>query len=296
MRVVVSGSSGLIGTELCAQLRNSGHVVVPLVRRTPLAGEAQWDPKGETIDSSAIDGADAVINLAGAGIGDKRWTAEYKQELIDSRLKGTALLASTISSVDKPPSVFLSGSAIGAYGPTGDEELTEQSPFGTTFLATLCKDWEAAAESVPTATRVVALRTGIVLSDKGGALKKQLPLFKFGLGGKFGSGKPWQSWISLHDQVAAIIHLLSSPLAGPVNLTAPNPVRGADFAKTLGTVMGRPSFLPVPAFGPKLLLGGELADALLFTGQRVLPAALLADEFQFAHPTLSEALTAILAR
>lgn len=296
MNVVVSGSSGLIGSALCTALRDGGHTVVRLVRRPAAAGESQWDPSAGSIDAAVIDAADAVVNLAGAGIGDKRWTDEYKRQLVDSRVQTTTLLASAISDSATPPPVFLSGSAIGAYGPTGDDELTEESPLGTTFLADLCRQWEAAAMQVPATTRVALLRTGIVLSPKGGALKKQMPLFKLGLGGRFGSGKPWQSWISLPDEVAAIIHLLDSPLSGPVNLTAPQPVRGREFAKVLGGVLRRPALLPVPSFGPKLLLGSELADALLFTGQRVLPAKLLADGFDFAHPQLDQALRAVLGR
>jgi len=296
MNIVVTGSSGLIGSALCSALDEHGHTVVRLVRRPASSGESQWDPSAGSIDASVIDAADAVVNLAGAGIGDKRWTADYKRELVDSRVKGTALLASAIRDSTSPPTVFLSGSAIGAYGPTGDEELTEDSPLGTTFLADLCRVWEAAATQVPAGTRVALLRTGIVLSPKGGALKKQLPLFKLGLGGRFGSGRPWQSWISLTDEVEAIIHLLDSSVSGPVNLTAPQPVRGREFAKVLGAVLRRPALLPVPSFGPKLLLGGELADALLFTGQRVLPAKLLADGFDFAHPQLDQALRAVLGR
>jgi uncharacterized protein len=296
MRVVISGSSGLIGTALSEALDKHGHEVTRLVRRAAGHGEAQWDPVAGTLDPHVVDGADAVVNLGGAGIGDKRWTPEYKQELRDSRIRGTALLAGAIAQAAQPPTVFLSGSAIGIYGPRGDEELTEQSTLGDSFLAALCKDWEAAAADVPAGVRVAALRTGIVLSGKGGALKKQLPLFKLGLGGKFGSGSPWQSWISIDDQVAAIEHLLSHDVSGPVNLTAPNPVTGAQFAKTLGDVLNRPSFMTVPAFGPKLVLGGELADALLFTGQRVLPAVLQAADFSFKHPTLKEALSAVLGK
>ncbi len=296
MHIVISGSSGLIGAALSEALRAHGHEVTRLVRSPPGAREAQWAPATGTLDPKVLDGADAVVNLAGAGIGDKRWTPEYKQELRDSRILGTSLLAAAITKAARPPAVFLSGSAIGIYGPRNDEELTEESALGDSFLATLCKDWEAAAGEVPATVRVATLRTGIVLSGKGGALKKQLPLFKLGLGGKFGSGKPWQSWISIDDQVAAIEHLLSHQISGPVNLTAPNPVTGEQFANTLGDVLNRPSFLAVPAFGPKLVLGGELADALLFTGQRVLPAALRAGGFTFKHPTLKEALSAVLGK
>ncbi len=295
MHIVVSGSSGLIGTALVDRLRREGHEVVRLVRRAPGAGEAQWDPAAGKLDAAVIDAADAVINLAGAGIGDHRWTAEYKQEVLRSRTTTTALLARTIAAAAKPPTIFLSGSAIGFYGDTGDTSVDERSAGGDGFLADVCRAWEDAAAPAESATRVVLLRTGIVLSAKGGALKKQLPLFKLGLGGRFGSGKQWQSWISIDDEVGAIIHLLTADVTGPVNLTAPNAVTNAQFAKALAHALHRPSLLPIPAFGPKLLLGGELADALLFDGQRVLPTVLQHSDFTFEHPTLDGALRAVLA-
>ena len=193
--------------------------------------------------------------------------------------------------------MFLSGSAIGAYGARGDEELTEASALGTDFLADLCRQWEAAtAPAAEAGVRVAHLRTGIVLSAAGGALKKQLPLFKLGLGGRFGSGRQWQSWISIDDEVAAIAHLLDADVEGPVNLTAPAPVTNREFTRRLADVLHRPAVLPIPSFGPKLLLGGELADALLFTGQRVLPAKLEASGYRFRHASLDAALRAVLGR
>jgi uncharacterized protein (TIGR01777 family) len=274
-----------------------GHEVVRLVRRSPADGEIQWDPRAGTLDPHSLDGVDAVINLSGAGIGDKRWTREYKQELLDSRLSTTALLASTIATAERGPRVLLSGSAIGVYGPRDDEQLDESSAIGSGFLADLCRQWEDATGAADAAgARVAHLRTGIVLSPAGGALKKQLPLFKFGLGGKFGSGRQWQSWISLPDEVAAITHLLTADVHGPVNLTAPSPVTNAEFTRTLAAVLHRPAFLPIPSFGPKLLLGGELADNLLFTGQRVLPAMLQRSGFVFGHPTLETALRSLMGR
>jgi uncharacterized protein (TIGR01777 family) len=299
MRIVISGSSGLIGTALVAHLRNQGHTVVRLVRRSARgADEAVWDPAAGSLDPQVIDGADAVINLSGAGIGDKRWTDAYKRELLDSRLDTTALLARTIAAVDRKPSAFLSGSAIGWYGPCGDEVLDESAPTpGTTFLADICVQWEAAAQPAANAgVRTALLRTGIVLSPAGGALKKQLPLFKFGLGGKFAKGSQWQSWISLPDEVGAIEHLLTADVSGAVNLTAPAPVTNAEFTKVLAKVLKRPAIVPVPSFGPKLLLGGELADALLFTGQRVVPSKLEASGYVFQHPALEVALRALLGR
>ena len=295
MKIIISGASGLIGKPLVKKLSLAGHEVVQLVRRTPNANESRWNPATGQIDASIIDGADAVIHLSGAGIGDRRWTTKYKQELVESRTKSTALLASTIANCAKKPGVFLSGSAIGIYGPRGDEELTEQSSNGSSFLADICKQWEAAAKpAVDAGVRTVYLRTGIVLTPLGGALKKQLPLFKLGLGGKFGDGRAWQSWISLDDELAAIEHLLTAKVSGAVNLTAPNPVTNADFTKTLARTIKRPAILPIPKFGPQLLLGAELADALLFTGQRVMPAELLKSGFVFKHSTIEVALRALL--
>ncbi len=297
MNVLVTGSSGLVGSALIKKLSTHGHQVTRLVRRTPRPGEVRWNPDDGTIEATALGQIDAVVHLAGAGIGDHRWTPEYKQQLVDSRIRGTALLANTLAARDHKPSVLLSASAIGIYGDRGDAELDETSAVGAGFLADLCVTWEAATAPAEAAgIRVAHLRTGIVLSDHGGALKKQLPLFKLGLGGKIGSGKPWQSWISLDDEVGAIVHLLTSARSGAVNLTAPNPVTQSEFAKELGRAVHRPTLLPIPSFGPKLLLGGELVDNLLLAGQRVLPKVLLADGFTFQHPTLAAALGAILQR
>ncbi len=298
MKILITGASGLIGRALSSSLKAQGHTIVSAVRREPRRNdEVQWDPKSGTMAASAFDGVDAVVHLAGAGIGDKRWTNDYKMEILESRTNGTALLANTMASLPNKPQVFISGSAIGIYGARADEELSETASMGSGFLAEVCRDWEAAAEPATAAgIRTVLLRTGIVLSPEGGALKKQLPLFKLGLGGKFGSGKQWQSWISITDEVNAIVHLLTSSLSGPVNLTAPTPVTNSEFTRVLAKVVSRPAVLPIPSFGPKLLLGSELADALLFTGQRVVPNALLADGFVFSHPTLDAALRALLKK
>jgi uncharacterized protein (TIGR01777 family) len=297
MKIVISGASGLIGTQLVEQLQQHGHDVVRLVRRAANTGEIMWDPKAGVLGASALEGADAVIHLSGAGIGDKRWTSSYKREILESRTITTSLIANTIANMSRKPSVFLCGSAIGIYGPRGDEQLTEVSTNGTSFLADVCEQWEAAAKPASEAgVRTVLLRTGIVLTTKGGALKKQLPLFQLGLGGKFGNGKQWQSWISIDDEVGAIEHLLTANVSGAVNLTAPNPVTNAEFTSTLARVVKRPAFLPIPPFAPKAILGGELADALLFTGQRVIPAALNASGYQFVHPTLEVALRALLKK
>jgi uncharacterized protein (TIGR01777 family) len=297
MKIVISGASGLIGTQLVTKLSSSGHEVVRLVRRSPKSGEIQWNPKSGTLDAAALEGTDAVIHLSGAGIGDKRWSSAYRKEILDSRTDTTALLAKTIASLSRKPSVFLSGSAIGIYGARNDEQLTEVSTHGTGFLAEVCEQWEAAAKpAVDAGVRTVYLRTGIVLSPKGGALKKLLPLFKLGVGGKFGNGKQWQSWISIDDEIGAIEYLLTANVSGVVNLTAPNPVTNAEFTKVLASVLKRPAIVPVPTFAPKILLGGELADALLFTGQRVIPAALNASGYAFKHTTLESALRSLLSK
>ena len=296
MRIAVTGSTGLIGKALLTHLHDNGHDTVALVRRTPRSpAEIQWDPSQGVLNAQDLEGVNAVVHLAGAGIGDQRWTDSYKKEILESRTKSTALLAQRLSELQQAPTVFLSGSAIGIYGPRESEELGEDATHGSTFLADVCEQWEdAAAPAIAAGIRTAFLRTGIVLSTQGGALKKQLPLFKIGAGGKFGNGKQWQSWISMTDEVRAITHLLTSTLAGPVNLTAPTPVTNAEFTKTLAKVLRKPAFMAIPPIGPKLLLGSELADALLFTGQRVVPNALLADGFRFSHSTLEEALRNLL--
>jgi uncharacterized protein (TIGR01777 family) len=297
MRILMSGASGLIGSALTSRLTADGHTVTRLVRRQAKAGEVTWDPGAGTLDPAAFDGCDAVINLSGAGIGDKRWTEDYKAELLTSRLRTTELLATTMASLDDMPSVFISGSAIGWYGDRGDERLDELSVSGSDFLSDLCQQWEAATLAAEKAgIRTVHLRTGIVLSAEGGALKKQLPLFKLGLGGRFGNGHQWMSWISIDDEVAAIVHLLSADMCGAVNLTAPNPVTNSEFTTTLAKVLHRPAVIPIPTFGPKMLLGGELVEALLLAGQRVLPTALQRSGYEFQHETLDVALRALLHR
>ncbi len=298
MRIAITGSSGLIGSALVPRLESDGHEVVRVVRTTPGDNEIGWSPAERRIDPNAFDGVDAVVHLAGAGIGDQRWTDDYKRELLESRTHGTALVAEAIASATDGPSVLLSGSAIGIYGARGDEQLTEGSELGDGFLADICKKWEASTGVAEAAgARVVHLRTGIVLSADGGALKKQLPLFKLGLGGRMGSGDQWLSWISIDDEVEAIVHLLTADTEGPVNLTAPEPVTNADFTKTLGETLRRPTFLPIPKFGPRMILGREAAENLLFTGQRVLPEVLDADGgFTFHHRDLATALAALLDR
>ncbi len=297
MRIAITGSSGLIGRALVRTLTDHGHEPVPVVRRAPGDNEIGWSVAERRIDEQAFDGIDAVVHLAGAGVGDKRWTDAYKEMILESRTVGTALVAQAINSASNPPKVLLSGSAIGYYGTSRDATFEEDDPVGAGFLAEVCEAWESsAAPAQAGGTRVAFLRTGIVLSPEGGALGKQLPIFKLGAGGKFGDGGQWQSWISIDDEVGAIMHLLEADVSGPVNLTAPNPVTQAEFADTLGSVLKRPTFLPVPKFGPKLILGGERADNLLFTGQKVLPAVLERSGYEFRHPTLEAALRDLLGR
>jgi len=299
MRVAVTGSSGLIGSALCSQLTGDGHQVVRVVRRPVQSGEPAltWDPEAGTIDASGLEGMDAVVHLAGAGIGDHRWSEARKRIILDSRTRATALLASTLAGLDRPPRVLVSGSAIGFYGDCGDQVLNEESPPGDDFLASLCVHWEAeAAPAAEAGIRVAFARTGLVLSGQEGALSKLLPMFKFGLGGKFGSGAQWWSWITLDDEIGALTWLLGHDVHGPVNLTAPNPVANWEFVRVLGVVLSRPARLTVPRFGPRLVVGRELADALLFTSARVQPGVLESAGYVFAHVDLESALRSVLNR
>jgi uncharacterized protein (TIGR01777 family) len=294
--VAITGSTGMLGTALIAALTAAGDHPVRIVRRAPTGDDIAWDPAAGTIDAAALEGADAVVHLAGAGIGDHRWTTAYKQEVEQSRQQGTQLIARTLADLSRPPAVLVSASAVGYYGARGDEVIDESGRPGTDFLSRVCQAWEAAtAPAAEAGIRVVRTRSGIVLSADGGALQRQLPLFKLGLGGKLGSGTQWQSWIAIDDEVGGMLHLLRHDLDGPVNLTAPNPVTNAEFTTTLARVLHRPSFFPIPRFGPKLVLGSELAE-YLFVGQRVVPRALEASGYVFRHPTLEGALRAVLDR
>lgn len=299
LTIAISGSSGLIGTALTTRLRADGHTVMPMVRTTARDGEIHYDPRAGQLDPEHLIGVDAIVHLAGAGIGDRRWTAAYRREILESRTLSTSLIARSMAEVVNRggPRTLLSGSAIGFYGASDDQELNERSDAGDGFLADVCREWEAATTPAEDAgIRVAHLRTGIVLSPAGGALKKLLPLFRFGLGGRMGSGRQWQSWISIDDQVGAIAFLLTADISGPVNLTAPTPVTNAEFTKVLAEALSRPALLPIPSFGPRLLLGRDLADALLFTGQRVLPDRLTEAGFAFEHSTLAEAFASLLRR
>jgi uncharacterized protein (TIGR01777 family) len=299
MRVLVSGSSGLIGSALLPALREAGHDVVRLVRRAPAsADEVRWDVDAGTLDRAALGTVDAIVHLAGEGIGEKRWSPEQKRRILDSRVKGTRLLAETAAALDPRPSVFVCGSAVGFYGLRGDEVLTEESSSGGGFLAEVVREWEAAAAPAAAAgIRTVLLRTGIVLSPKGGALGRLLPLIKLGVGGKLGSGRQWWSWIALEDQVRLILHCLDhDDLAGPVNATAPQPATNAEVVKALGKAAGRPTVLAVPTFALSLVMGGELTEEVILAGQRAVPKAAEASGFTFVHPDIDSAARAILRK
>lgn len=297
MRIVVSGSTGLIGSALIPVLTSQGHEIVRLLRRRPTPGESAvcWDPERGTIDRAGIEGIDVVIHLAGENVFG-RWTPAKQQRIRDSRVQGTRLMSDTIAGLTPPPHTLLAASAIGYYGDRGAEAVTEQSSPGEDFLAQVAREWEAATGSATRAgIRVANMRFGVVLTPAGGALATMLPPFRLGLGGPVGSGNQYLSWIALDDAINAIGHVLSTTtLLGPVNITAPNPVTNRDFAKTLGKVLGRPAVIPVPAFALRVAFGTEGA-AMLQSGQRVLPARLLASGFRFAYESVEPALRHLLA-
>ncbi len=297
MRVLVSGSHGLIGSALVETLSGAGHDVVRLVRGQPGPGEASWDPAAGRIDLAPLEGLDAAVHLAGVPLGERRWTEEQKARIQDSRVDSTRLLAETLARLEPVPAVLVSGSAVGYYGDRGDEVLDEGSPPGSGFLAGLCAAWEGATLAAEEAgTRVVHLRTGIVQSRRGGALAKQLPLFRLGLGGRLGHGRQWLSWISLADEVGVIMHALADPgLSGAVNSTSPRPVTNAEYTRTLARVLGRPALLAVPAPALSLALGQEMAAEMALVSQRVLPRKLEAAGYPFRHPDLEAALRAALS-
>lgn len=292
MKVLVAGSSGLIGTALCNKLAQEGHGVVRLVRRaSETDGELLWDPEAGVLDGVALEGVEAVVHLGGRNIAGGRWTKKIKAELRRSRVQTTELLAATLAGLAAPPRVFICASAIGIYGDRGDEKLHEESGPGTGFLAELGQAWEGASVVAADAgIRVVHARFGIVLSREGGALAKMLTPFRLGVGGKIGNGRQYFSWIGLEDAVAALVFALGNEaLRGPVNLTAPEPVTNAELTRALGRVLRRPTLLPLPALAAKLILG-ELAKEGLLASQRVLPRRLLDVGFEFAYPELERAL------
>ena len=285
-RIAVTGASGLIGNALVGYLKSHGHTVQRLVRRPAVSSEEiTWDPIAGTVDMEALAGVDAVIHLAGAGVSDKRWTKKYKSEILNSRLLGTNTIAKAVAIVK--PQVFISASAIGWYGESGNRAVIESDRVGDDFLAAVCREWESAADLAGD-VRTVKLRTGLVLDPTGGALGKMLPIFRFGLGGKLSNGKQWWSWITLHDQIRAIAFLLENKISGPVNLTSPNPVTNSEFTAGLARAMHRPALFPVPAFALKVVLGGFSAEVL--GSKKVMPQALTEAGFTFDYPHISSAL------
>lgn len=289
-RIAISGSSGLIGSALVGHLKSEGHTVQRLVRRAPIASdEVTWDPQTGYVDLSALEGVDAIIHLAGAGVGDKRWTKKYKSEILNSRLLGTTAIAHAVATVK--PQVFISASAIGWYGESGNRPVIESDRVGDDFLSTICREWEAAADLAGD-VRTVKLRTGLVLDPTGGALGKMLPLFRLGFGGKLGSGKQWWSWITLHDVVRAIDFALVEKISGPVNLTSPNPVTNQEFTAGLARALHRPAVFPAPAIALKLALGGFSAEVL--GSKRVMPQILQDAGFTWDYPHITEALVALI--
>ncbi|MFF9176114.1 TIGR01777 family oxidoreductase [Streptomyces sp. NPDC014793] len=292
-RIAVAGASGLIGSALVRSLTADGHEVVRLVRRAPRnKDEVRWDPERQQVDAAGLAGCDAVVNLAGAGIGDRRWTPEYKRLIRDSRVLGTAALAEAVASLDTPPRVYVSGSAMGIYGDTGDRAVDEDEPPGDGFLPSLCVEWEEAAAPVQEAgVRTVFLRTGLVVARGGGAWGRLFPLFKAGLGGRLGSGRQYWSYIALHDEVAAIRHLIDDDTAsGPFNLTAPQPLTNREVTEAMGRVLHRPTVFAVPEPVLRAALGEMAGDVL--GSQRVLPKRLLESGFTFAFPGIEDAIRA----
>jgi len=292
MDIAITGASGFIGSALTASLKADGHRPVALVRRAANGNdEITWDPAGGTIDAASLEGIDAVVHLAGAGIGDKRWSDARKTVILESRSKGTALLAETLAGLSNKPQALVSASGIGFYGSQGDTVLDESKPAGDDFLAEVCVEWEGAtAPAAAAGIRTAIARTSVVLDASGGILKKQLLLFKMGLGGRFGPGDQFLSWITLNDQVRALRFLVDNDLSGPFNLCSPNPVTNLEFTKTLGGVLKRPTFIPVPLAAPKLLFGAEFVEQLILASQRGAPKALVDAGFTFEDPELDGAL------
>jgi len=292
MRVLVSGSSGMIGSALTRLLKSDGHDVVRLVRSDPSGpNEVRWDPSRDFIDRDALESIEAVVHLAGESLADGRWTAQKKARIHDTREIGTRLLSTAIASAGTRPKVLISASAVGIYGDRGEERLTEESEFGKGFLADVCRDWEAATEPAAAAgVRVIKLRIGMVLGESGGALSKMLLPFKLGVGGKIGSGKQYMSWIVLDDLTAAIEFLLNADaVSGPVNAVSPAPVTNAEFTSAMGKVLSRPTFFAVPAFGARAVFG-EMADEVLLAGARVLPEKLEQAGFKFKFTDIESGL------
>lgn len=300
MRVAVSGSTGLVGSQVVASLSAAGHEVVRLVRRPPAPGEraVRWDPVKREIDAAGLEGLDAVLHLAGENVGSGRWTAARKAAIRDSRVNGTRFLCEALAGLAGPPKTLVCASAIGIYGDRGEDVLTEESPPGAGFLAEVCREWEVASgPAARKGIRVVALRIGMVLSRSGGALSRMLPPFRIGLGGMLGSGRQYMSWVALDDVCGIVLHAFQcGDLSGPVNAVAPRPVTNRVFTETLGKALSRPTPLPVPAFALRLAVGREMADALLLASARVVPRRLEETGYPFRVPELSAALRQILGK
>lgn len=296
MQIAVTGASGLVGSSLVPLFTTGGHEVLKLVRNQAGEGELRWDPARQ-FDASGLDGIDAVVHLAGESIASARWSDKVKRKISNSRVEGTRLLCEGLAEMKSPPKTLVCASAIGFYGNRGDEKLSEDSEPGEGFLAEVAREWEAATQPAADAgIRVVNLRFGVIVSPKGGALAKMLLLFMLGGGGRVGSGKQYWSWISIDDAVGAVHHaLMTDSLAGPVNVVSPHPVTNAEFTKTLGSVLKRPTIVPVPAFAARLSLG-EMAEALLLASTRVVPTELIRTGYDFRQPTLEEALRHVLGR
>jgi uncharacterized protein (TIGR01777 family) len=296
VKIAITGASGLIGSALSASLRGDGHQVVSFVRRHPRSpDEVRWDPASRRLDPAALAEVDGVVHLAGAGIADKRWTGSRRRVVLDSRVDGTTTVAQALVAAQPRQRFLISASAVGWYGDTGQRPVDESASAGSGFLAEVCRRWEAAAQpAVDAGVRVVFPRTGLVLSRRGGLMARILPLFRLGLGGKLGSGRQYWPWISLADEVSALRLLIESDLSGPVNLTGPEPVTNAEFTKTLGSVLGRPTLAAVPAFALKLAVG-DFAEEGILAGQRAVPRVLTETGFEFAHPTLRQALEEVTA-
>jgi uncharacterized protein (TIGR01777 family) len=297
MNIAVTGASGLVGSTLVPLLTTGGHTVTTLVRRKAAKSEVSWDPNAESFDASPLDGIDAVVHLAGENIAAARWSAKVKEKIRNSRVQGTRVLCEALAKMQSPPKVLVCASAIGFYGHRGSEELTEESSAGIGFLADVAREWEEATQSARDAgIRVVNLRFGVILSLKDGALAKMLLPFKLGAGGRVGNGQQYWSWISVDDAAGAISHaLMTDSLWGPVNAVAPNAVTNAEFTKTLGRVLKRPTIIPMPAFAARLALG-EMADDLLLASIRVQPEQLQRLEYEFRHPTLEIALRHLMGK
>ena len=296
MRILVSGSHGLVGKALINSLTSDGHEIVRLVRGQPSgAHEVEWHPNEQRLDAAALEGLDAVVHLAGESIASGRWTDEKKRAIRDSRVKGTTVLSEALARLSRPPAVFVSASAIGYYGDRDDELLTEKSAPGDDFLANVCVEWEnATIPAIEKGIRTVHARFGVILDANEGALGKMLTPFRMGIGGRIGDGKQWMSWIDIDDVVNGLKFLIEGSVTGPVNFVAPNPVTNAEFTKTLGRVLSKPTIFPIPAFGARLAFG-EMGDALLLSSQRVEPSVLRQNGFSFGYPTLESALRHILA-